>query len=57
MPMEEFDLASFEISNTSKEEPSENLWMCSASKASMAIDGSEWCKDAMEDAFISIPYL
>ena len=34
MPMEEFDLASSKISDSSKEETRENLWMCGASRAS-----------------------
>ena len=57
MPMEEFDSASSENSNSSQEETRENLWVCGASKTSLAIDGSEWCKEAMQDAYVLVPYL
>ena len=56
MPMEEFDSESSQISNSSKEETRENLWMCGASRASMAMDSSEWCKDAMNNAYVPVPY-
>ena len=56
MPMEEFDSASSENSDSSGEPQRENLWMCGASKASVVTDGSEWCKDVMEEAYVPIPY-
>ena len=55
--MEEFDSASSEISNSSKEEIRENLWVCGASKASLVTDGSKWCKEAMNDTYVPISYL
>ena len=55
MPMEEFDSASSENSDSSDEQR-ENLWMCGASKASVVTDGSEWCKDVMDEAYVPIPY-
>ena len=57
MPMEEFDSALSKISNLSQEETRENLWVCGASKASLATDGSEWCKEAMQDTYVPAPYL
>ena len=30
--------------------------MCGASKTSMVTDGSEWCPDVMDEAYVSIPY-
>ena len=30
--------------------------MCGASKASVVTDGSEWCKDVMDEAYVPIPY-
>ena len=54
--MEEFDLASSENSNSSDEPQRKNLWMCGASKASVVTDGSEWCKDVMDKAYVPIPY-
>ena len=56
MPMEEFDLASLEQSNSSHKDQQENLWMCGASKASMVIDGLEWCRDVMDEAYVHVPY-
>ena len=56
MPMEEFDSASLELSDSSNEDQKENLWMCGASKASMVTDGSEWCRDVMDEAYVPIPY-
>ena len=56
MPMEEFDSASSEQSDSSNEDQKENLWMCGASKASMVTDGSEWYRDVMDEAYVPIPY-
>ena len=56
MPMKEFDSTSFEISSSLEEEPQKNLWICGASKASMVTNGSKWYKDAMYNAYVSIPY-
>ena len=56
MPMEEFDSASLEQEESSNENQRENLWMCGASKASMVTDGSDWCRDIMDEAYVPIPY-
>ena len=56
MTMEEFNLASSRILNYAKEEPHEHLWMCNASKASMEINSSKWCKDTMDNTYVLIPY-
>ena len=55
MPMEEFDSASSEQSDSSNEDQREILWMCGASKASMVTDGSEWCRDVMDEAYVPSP--
>ena len=54
--MEEFDSASYENSGSSDDDQQENMWMCGASKASMVTDGSEWCRDVMDEAYVPIPY-
>ena len=55
-PMEEFDSASSENSDSSDEKDHENLWVCGASRKSTMTDGSEWCKDVMDEAYIPIPF-
>ena len=54
--MEEFDSASSKNSNSSEEENKANLWMCGTFKASMRIDGSEWCREVMSESYVPIPY-
>ena len=56
MPMEEFDSASSENSNSSAKNNRENLWMCGASQASMITDGLEWCKDVMDESYFLSPF-
>ena len=56
MPMEEFDSASFENLSSFNNDQRENMWMCGASKASMVNDGSEWCREVMDEAYVLIPY-
>ena len=53
--MEEFDLASSEQSDSFHKDQQENLWMCSALKANMVTDGSEWCRDVMDEAYVPSP--
>ena len=55
-PMEEFDSASSENSDSTEEKDQENLWVCGASRKSVMTDGSEWCKDVMNEAYIPIPF-
>ena len=57
MPMEEFDSASFENSNSSEEQNKANLWMCGASKASIRNDGSESCREVLSESYVPIPNL
>ena len=56
MPMEAFNSASLKNSNASKEQECENIWICSASKASMIMNGLEWCRDVMDEAYVPIPF-
>ena len=55
-PVEEFDLALSEYSNSYNEEHHENLWICGASKAIMVTNGSKWHKEVMHEAYVSIPH-
>ena len=55
-PMEEFDSASSENSDSSDEKDQENLWVCGASRKSIMTDGSEWRKDVMDEYYIPIPF-
>ena len=32
------------------------FWICGASKASLVTNGSKWCKDVMDEAYIPIPF-
>ena len=56
MPVEEFDSASSEDSDSLEEKNSQNLWLCGASKASMLMDGLEWQKKVINEYFVPIPY-
>ena len=56
MPMDEFDSASSENSDSQEGDERENLWMCGASQATMLTDGSEWHKEVDNDNFIPIPF-
>ena len=55
-PMEEFDYASSDNSDSLDEKDQENLWVCGASRKSIMTNGSKWCKDVMDDAYIPIPF-
>ena len=56
MPMDEFDSASSEESDSTKEGDRTNLWMCDASKMSMKRDGTEFSREVMDPAYVPIPY-
>ena len=56
MPMDEFDSASSENSNSQEGDKRANLWMCGASQATMLTDGFEWRKEVENDKFIHVPY-
>ena len=56
MPMDEFDSASSENSDSQEGDKQANLWMCGASQATMLTDGSEWRKEVENDKFILVPY-
>lgn len=45
-----------ENSNSSEKKNQENLWVCGASRTSIVTDGSEWCKDVMDEAYVPIPF-
>ena len=57
MPMEEFDSASSENSNSDEGENRANLWMCGASQTTMITDGSNWHKEVENNTFVLVPYL
>ena len=56
MPMDEFDSASSEESDSQEGDEQTNLWMCGASQATMLTDGSKWRKEVENDNFIPAPY-
>ena len=56
MPMDEFDSASSEESDSTEEGNHANLWMCDASKMSMKTDGTELSREVMDPAYVPIPY-
>ena len=56
MPMDEFDSASSEDSNSTKEEGRTNLWMCDASKVSIRTEGTEFSREVMDPTYVPIPY-
>ena len=57
MPMEEFDSGSFECSTHDLEHANNpNLWLCGASKSSMQTDGSQWCKEVLDEDYMPYPF-
>ena len=55
-PVEEFDSASSEASQRTLAEGRVDLWICGASRRSIKTDGSEWCRDVMDETYMPAPF-
>ena len=55
-PVEEFDSASSEVSHSTLSYANAKLWICDASRRSVQTDGSAWCRDVMDEAYLPIPF-
>ena len=57
MPMEEFDSGLSECSMEDSEQANNpNLWLCGASKSSIQTDGSQWCKEVLNEYYMPCPF-
>ena len=55
-PVEEFDSSSLDASQQTLAKERANLWICGASGRSIRTDGSEWCRDVIDEAYMPAPF-
>ena len=55
-PVDEFDSGSSDESGRTLSEGRADLWVCGASRRSICLDGSDWDRSVMDEAYIPVPF-